>query len=166
MKKTLSALILALLVALAPTAAFAKQGGADPRYGTGNFTVGPATMPASGCINHPYRVDVNIGYETDGWFIDVTIAGPNGVADSWVSDVYWDDWGPSYWQESVLICAPGTYTISGNLHSVNNGSSTVVEQALTPATFTVNDVPVVGTSTSERPTAVSLRSSVSALVRT
>lgn len=143
MKKILSAVILALVVALVPAGAFAKPGGTEGRYGTGYFTVGPATLPASGCINHPMRADVNLDYATDGWFISVNALRPDGsLADGWVSEVYWYDYGASYFEETIMLCTgldmPGTYTMTGTIHTVNNGSSTVVQQPMTPATFAVN----------------------------
>nr|WP_300048118.1 hypothetical protein [uncultured Nocardioides sp.] len=152
MKRMIGLLTLALSLALGP-ATVAQAADHEPqqqprtavaaKYGTGYFTVGAANIPATGgCFYHPYRVDVNLGYETDGWFLSVNINGPKGYVDSWVSDVYWDDWGASYWEEDVFICStlhgPGTYTMTGTLHTVNSGSSTVVEQALTPASFVVN----------------------------
>lgn len=142
MKKFLSAIILALLVALVPAGAFAQPGDTSAaRYGTGTFTVGPATVPAAGCISHPLRVDLNVGYETDGWFISVNVNRADGsVADSWVSEVYFDDWGASYFEEPFQLCAgavTGNYTASGTLHTINAGSSVVTQQPLTPTVFAV-----------------------------
>lgn len=152
MNRIIGWLALAITLALAPVTAV-QAADATPerydakvsnaRYGTGYFTVGNVTLPATGgCFNHPHRLDVNIGYETDGWFVAVNINGPNGYVDGWISETYFDDWGASYFEENAFICStldgPGTYTISGTLYTINQGSSVVTEQALTPANFTVS----------------------------
>ena len=152
MRKIITALVAGLLLALVPATSFAQTDVNARRLGTGYFTVGAANLPASGCIQHPMRADVNIGYETDGWFISVTANRPDGsIADGWVSEIYWYDWGPSYFEETVMLCTgidvPGNYTLNGTINTVNNGSSTVIKQSMTPAPFAVNAyvAPVVAT---------------------
>lgn len=138
-------LLAAFMVALVPagTASAAPDVNAK-KLGTGYFTVANATIPAAGgCFYHPMRADVNIGYETDGWFMAVNVTGPNGAyVDSWISELYWDDWGASYFEETIFICStidgPGTYTITGEISTVDNGSATVLKSPMTPATFVVN----------------------------
>lgn len=142
MKRIIAAAVAAIMLALAPGAATAATPDAR-KLGTGYFTVGAANLPASGCISHPMRADVNIGYETDGWFLSVTANRPDGsIADGWVSEVYWDDWGQSYFEETILLCTgidtPGSYTLNGVINTVNNGSATVVKQPMSPAVFAVN----------------------------
>ena len=130
MKKTIGLLMLAITLALGPAAAVQAADApqrhdskvANARFGTGYFTVSNVTLPATGgCFDHPHRLDVNIGFETDGWFVAVDINGPKGPVDSWVSQTYFADWGASYFEESAFICSsldgPGTYTITGTLYT-------------------------------------------------
>lgn len=160
MKRLIGPLALAVSLALAPatvaqadstTTPKARTTGVEAhkskttnaRYGSGYFTVGTATLPASGCIEHPYRGDVSIGYETDGWYVETTVYDAAGAwAGGFVSEVYFDEWGTYYLEDTVTLCtgidAPGTYRIVGTIHTVNSGSSVITEQAMTPATFAVN----------------------------
>lgn len=145
MKKILSALVLALLVALVPTGAFANPSGANARYGTGSFTVSSLTLPAQyGCFYHPYTANLSLGYETTDWYLDVRITAPNGtIHDTGYASEYDTVGGTRSLAGEIFFCSsqttPGTYTITGVLNTYEGASDyTATPQNLTPATFTVS----------------------------
>lgn len=161
MKTSTAVLALAVTLALAPTTAYAgPDARVDARYGTGSFAIGNATLPASGCLTHPYVTTVHIGDETDSWYVDVTVLDPDGgVAGGYEREVSDDEWGTVSIDDDVSLCVgvddPGTYRVVGSLFTTNDGSPTLVEQQLTPSTFTLAAAP--GTS----PTRVDVTGTVS-----
>lgn len=142
--KTLTGLLaLAVTFALAPGAAYGSSTAlTESRYGTGSFAVSNAVLPATGCITHWYVTTVNVGDETDSWYVDVTVYDPDGgIAGGYDREVSDDEPGTTSIDDDVSLCAgvddPGTYRVVGSLFTANDGSSSFVEQQLTPASFTL-----------------------------
>lgn len=158
--------LLALALTLAPAGAYGSSDApTDTRYGTGSFAVSSAVLPATGCINHWYVTTVHVGDETDSWYVDVTVYDPDGgIAGGYDREVSDDEPGTTSIDDDVSLCAgvddPGTYRIVGSLFTANDGSSSFVEQQLTPSSFTVaapsgampTQVDVVGKVTSAKVT--------------
>jgi hypothetical protein len=143
MKRILSAVILALFVALVPTGAFAQE--ASARYGTGSFTVNSLTLPAQfGCFYHPYTANLSLGWETTDWNLDVRITAPNGTLHDTAYAYELDTVGGTRsLAGEIFFCSsqttPGTYTITGVLETYEGATDyTPTAQNLAPATFTVS----------------------------
>ncbi len=141
--KFLRMLAVVLALVLIPTAAHAQT--AERKYGTGNFTVNSLTFQAQyGCLYHPYTANLNLGYETTDWYLDVRITAPNGtLADTGYASEFDTVGGTRSLAGEIFFCAsqtaPGTYTITGVLNTYEGSTDyTPTAQTLTPATFTVS----------------------------
>lgn len=140
--KLMKALALAIVLALLPSvASAATPSSVSMRYGTGTFTVGNAQLLSSGCFYHPYTVNLNVGYETTDWDVDVRIMAPNGsIADlNFITGV---GVGTGALAEEFFICSSldqsGTYTITGTLNTYEGTYDfTPTKQALVPVQFQV-----------------------------
>lgn len=140
--RLLKTLALAIVLALVPsTAAFAGPSTVAARYGTGTFTVGNVQLLEYGCFYHPYSANLNLGYETTEWDVDIRITAPNG-------SIFEFDYGYGYGggvrtlTGEMFFCSsldtPGTYTVTGVLETYEGTYDyTPTAQTMTPVQFQV-----------------------------
>jgi hypothetical protein len=119
-----------LTTVLLPGAAYAAEG---------SLSSGGSVL-YSGCWEHPYTYSLPGAESADGWSIDATLYGPDGIEVA--SDYEYGEGAPQAAATSTLqICSeelPGKYTITATATWYDTDSNRYLIP-MTPATFTMRD---------------------------